>query len=515
MTGSRGIATLIAGMMGVFLIAVDFTAANLALDTIQKEMHASLTHLQWIMNGYFLVFACLMVISGHLGDNFGHKKLMLIGVSIFGLSSLGAGLSPSVNGIILFRFLQGIGGALAWPSILALALTSLGEEKKGTALGAIMGMGGFATAFGPVIGGIFLEYASWRWIFCFNAPVSLVILFAAWFLVPKDGEKKREKIDLVGNLLLIVGLAGLLYALQGANGWGWGSAKFIAILVGSLFFIGIFLLAELKIKMPLFDTHWLGRRGIVGILLARSALMYGFCALLFVVAIYFQHIRGLSPLMSGLWFVPLTIGMGIIAPVGGRIVDHLGVKFPAIAGMVLSVIGFGWLLALNPDRSMTFFLGPFILLGFGMGLGGTSFGTGLVNAMPKNQIASAGGVYYMVSLLAGSVGLAVSGFFLGEAGDARLQEIVAAQKLNLTTEQLGSLNGALASSNSLSSFGAGWGDALHTKIILAVQLAFTDMLWQMILIFFVLSLLGLLAAIWAFHSKTEIPREVAADIELT
>lgn len=496
-----GVSTLVVGMMAVFMVAVDFSAANLALASIQSDMHAKLSHLQWIINAYFLVFACFMVTAGHMGDKFGHKKLMMLGAGIFGVASLAGGFSPAVEWIIVSRVFQGIGGSLMWPSVIALSMTSLGESKKGTALGAILGIAGFSMAFGPIMGGVFTEYLSWRWIFFINFPIGLlVVLFAGW-LIPASEGQKEESIDYKGNALLIIALFGILYALQDANQWGWGSLRFILILAASLVFLGIFLLVELKIHKPLFDTHWLGKRGISGVIIARMLLLYAWCAILFIMALYFQNIRGLSPLSSGVWFIPLTIGIGIISPFGGRIVDKIGVKYPTFLGFILSIVGYGWLLGIHPEVPMLFFVGPFICLGFGMGFASASLGTALVDAMPKEQVGSASGVYYMVTLLGGSIGLAVSGYFLGEGGSERLVNILSERKIELSVTQQTSLEGILGAPHRLADVAVSWGEGMHQKVMSAVHVAYVEMLFEMILIFLILTTVGFFACVWAFWGQ--------------
>ena len=439
----NSLAMLVLGSFGVFLIAVDFSAANIALATIREDFHSSLNSVQWVLNAYGLALAAIMVSAGRLGDSFGHRRLILVGSLGFAITSLGCGFAPNIGSLIFCRALQGVAAALLWPSIFAVIIKSMGPEKKSTALGIALGVAGFSMAFGPLFAGLLMKFASWRWIFFFNVPFAMIVALGAKNFLNKGRQLSEEKVDVIGNLLLIIGLFALIFSFDIANSAGVGSEDFICSNLGGLLLIALFLWVELRRKYPLFDTRLLGHPSFSAILIARLLFMYCWVSLLYVAALLFQFVYGLTPLESGLWFIPLTVGVGIISPFWGRIIDKFQARRPTLFGISLACMAFSVLVFFNGSTSLSFFLLPFILLGFSTGFVSCGLATALLESMPKDRLASASGIYYMVSMIGGAIGISLSGVFLDRVGNEKFLSAVATYLPSMTKEQMTELAGAL------------------------------------------------------------------------
>jgi DHA2 family methylenomycin A resistance protein-like MFS transporter len=410
----------------VFLIGVEFTATNIALVTMQREFDCGLSTLQWIVNAYLLTFCAFMVPGGRLGDLYGHRKMVILGAVIFGLSSAVGGAAPGSTFVVISRLFQGVGAALLWPSVMTVIFKALPAEKKGFAIGSVMGTAGFAMAIGPVLGAFFAEELSWRWIFFCNVPLVGVIVLLARRFVPVEEATSKESIDYVGGGILTVGLIGLVIALDQANIWGWGSLKTLLVLSIACVLYVVFLFVEKKVKDPILGPDMLRDRVFVLTLIARGCNFFGWFALLFILGLYFQHARGLSAMETGLFFVPLTLSFGLVSPFGGRIIDKVGAKIPTLVGLTLLALGFFWLSFFTVQSSNLFFVTPLLMIGTGQGFVSSGLAVLAIGTMEEKKSGLASAVYFMVTLVGGIVGVAICGYFLGEL--ASLTTLNAAQQ---------------------------------------------------------------------------------------
>jgi len=409
-----GYLTLFSMCFAVFLIGVEFTATNIALVTIQREFGCRLSTLQWIVNAYLLTFCAFMVPGGRLGDIYGHRKILIWGSVIFGLASVVGGAAPNTTYIIASRLFQGVGAALLWPCVMTVIFKALPDEKRGFAIGSVMGTAGFAMAVGPVLGAFFAEEMSWRWIFFFNAPmVGLIILMALRF-APGKAEPASGSIDYVGGSILTTALIGLVIALDQANIWGWQSPKTLLVLAIACALSVVFYFVEKKVEDPILGPDMTRDRVFVLTLFARACNFFGWFAILFILGLYFQHARGLSAINTGLFFVPLTLSFGLVSPFGGKIIDKVGSKTPSLAGLALLVIGFFWLSFVNTHSSNLFFIAPLFFIGAGQGFVSAGLAVLAIGTIDAKKAGLASAVYFMVTLAGGILGVAICGYFLGK-----------------------------------------------------------------------------------------------------
>src|SRR5919106_4548184 len=220
---------MVAMGLAVLIIANDFTALSVALPDMESDLHSDLTTVQWVINGYALVFGVLIVTGGRLADIYGRRNIFFIGAAIFAVFSLVGGLGPNIGWVLACRALMGVGGAMMWPAILGMTYAILPESKAGLAGGLILGAAGFGNAAGPLIGGFLTDTLSWRWVLFLNLPIAAIACYATWREIPEDTPSGRERIDYPGIATLTVGLVSLLIALDQVTAWGWSDPRILVL----------------------------------------------------------------------------------------------------------------------------------------------------------------------------------------------------------------------------------------------------------------------------------------------
>src|SRR5689334_10483830 len=257
--------TLGAMCLSMFMIMLDSTVVNVALPSIQKDLKTSVDQLEWVVNGYTLSFAALLVTGGRLGDIFGRRLIFMIGVCVFAISSATAGLAPDPTTLVISRIAEGIGGALMMPATLSIITDAFPVEERGKAIGTWAGISGLALSFGPLAGGFLTEDVSWRAIFYINLPIAVLALLASLFAVRESRDEKAERsVDYVGVGLLTVALTSIVLALIEGNDWGWSSGRVVGLLVIGVVATAAFLFTESRVKAPIVDFGFFRSRNFIG-----------------------------------------------------------------------------------------------------------------------------------------------------------------------------------------------------------------------------------------------------------
>ena len=311
--------------LSVFLVVVDNTIVNVALPTLSRDLSASTTELQWIVDAYSLVFAGLLLAAGGLGDRIGRKGTMQVGLVIFAVTSVMGAFSTDSGQLIASRALMGIGAALVFPATLAI-LTNVFTDptERAKAIGAWSAVSGMAVAFGPVTGGFLLEHFWWGSVFLVNVPIVVVALVAGWFLVPTSRDPEAGRFDVVGTLLSISGVGLLVFTVIEGPRWGWNSAATILGFIGAAALLTFFVLWERTREHPLLDVRVfrIARfSAAAGSIAVAFFTLFGF---IFIVTQYFQFVRGYSTLSAGLHTLPFAIFAGITAPNAARLALKFG-----------------------------------------------------------------------------------------------------------------------------------------------------------------------------------------------
>jgi EmrB/QacA subfamily drug resistance transporter len=422
--------TLGAMCFALFMIMLDNTVVNVALPSIQRDLHASISGLEWTINGYTLSFAVLLAIGGRLGDIFGRRRMFLFGVVIFALSSATAGLAMSSTDLVISRVVQGVGAALMMPATLSIITDAFPPSERGKAMGMWAGVSALALAVGPVVGGFLTEHVSWRAIFYLNVPVAVAAVAASLFAVreSRDTTVGRE-VDFAGVAVLTAGLTALILALVEGNEWGWGLAGIVALLIAAAAALTAFVVVELRVKTPMVEFHFFADRNFLGAVVVALIVSFSMLGVFFFLALYMQDILRYSPLEAGVKFLPSTLMIVGVAPVAGRLADRFGPRWLIAAGLGIVAASLYSFSGIAVDSGYLDLLPGFLLLGIGIALTMSPMTSAAMNAVPVEKAGIASGVLSMFRMVGGSLGVAVTGaIFQGSVGasfsDASPQQFV-------------------------------------------------------------------------------------------
>jgi EmrB/QacA subfamily drug resistance transporter len=412
--------TLGAMCFALFMIMLDNTVVNVALPSIQRDLDASISGLEWTINGYTLSFAVLLATGGRLGDIFGRRLVFLIGVVVFALSSATAGLAPNETALVVSRAAQGVGAALMMPGTLSIVTDAFPPHERGKAMGTWAGVSALALAVGPVLGGFLTEHVSWRAIFYLNLPVAIGAVLATLFAVreSRDTTVGRE-VDYLGVVTLTAGLTALVLALVEGNAWGWGSTEIVGLLVGAAVGLVAFVAVELRVRAPMVEFRFFTHRNFVGAVAVALVISFAMLGVFFFLAIYMQNILGYSPLEAGVRFLPSTLMIVGVAPVSGRLADRFGPRWLIVAGLLVVALSLYTFTNIAVDSSYGELLPGFVLLGVGIAMTMSPMTSAAMNAVAVEKAGIASGVLSMFRMVGGSLGVAVTGaIFQGVVGSS-------------------------------------------------------------------------------------------------
>jgi EmrB/QacA subfamily drug resistance transporter len=346
---------------------LDATVVNVALPRIGREFHTGLSDLQWIVDAYLLTLGSLIVIGGSLGDLFGRRRVLVIGLAAFSLASLGCGLAPTATVLIVARAVQGVGGALLVPSSLAVLSATIAHEDRGRAVGAWSGLGGVWTAVGPFLGGWLVDAATWRLVFLINLPISAFTFWAALRHVPETRDAGAPRhVDIPGALTIAVGLAGVVYALIQGPAFGFGPVT-IAIGVVGVAALALFPVVELRSPNPMVPLEMFASRQFSGANLTTFAVYGALGTATFLFVVHLQRDLGYTALESGVAFLPATAIMMAFSAQAGRLSQRIGPRLPMTIGPIVAGAGLALLGLVSPGTSYLTGVLPGVLV-FGAGL---------------------------------------------------------------------------------------------------------------------------------------------------
>jgi EmrB/QacA subfamily drug resistance transporter len=402
--------TLAAMCFALFMIMLDNTVVNVALPSIQEDLGATISSLEWTVNAYTLTFAVLLVTGGRLGDIFGRRRMFLIGVLVFALSSAAIGLAPDQTWLVLGRAAQGVGAALMMPATLSIITNAFPPEERGKAIGTWAGVSGLALAIGPVVGGFLTEQVSWRAIFFLNLPVAVgavaVTLFAAH---ESRDETVERRVDLPGVVALSIGLTALVLSLIEGNSWGWGSAEIVSLLLAAALGLAAFAAIEHRSRVPMVDFSFFRSSSFVGANAVAFVISFAMLAVFFFVALYMQNILGYSPLEAGVRFLPSTVLIIVTAPIAGRLADRVGPRNLIVGGMLLIAASLYIQTHITVDTGYGLLVVAFMVMGVGIGLTMSPMSTAAMNAVDATKAGVASGILSMSRMVGGTFGVAAIG----------------------------------------------------------------------------------------------------------
>jgi len=472
--------TLAAMCFALFMVMLDNTVVNVSLPSIQRDLHASLSALEWTVNAYTLTFAVLMITGGRLGDIFGRRRMFLFGVVVFGISSAVIGFSAGDTMRGAFRAGQGIGAAFMMPATLSIITQAFPPHQRGMAIGTWAGVSAMALAIGPVLGGFLTQQVSWRAIFFINPPIAVVAIAVTLFATRETRDETVAKtVDYPGIAAITVGLTSLVLALVQGNTWHWGSTRVIALLAIAVVGLAGFVVIERRVRAPMVNFAFFRSRTFLGANLVGFIVSFAMLAQFFFLALYMQNILHYSPLQAGVRFLPSTLVIIVMGPLAGRLTDRVGPRPLMTAGLLVVAAALLIQSRLTVHSGYGLLLPGFVLMGIGMGLVMSPMSTAAMNAVDRTKAGVASGVLSMSRMVGGTFGVAVMGALITTIGrskiDARLPQLPAGTRA--------------AIANSLGGGGV-TGQHASAGIVAAVREAFVSALSTGLLIGAIVTIVG-------------------------
>jgi EmrB/QacA subfamily drug resistance transporter len=400
--------------MSLLIVGLDSTIVNIALPAIHRSFHSAFSGLQWTVDAYTLVLASLLMLSGSSADRIGRRRVFQLGLMLFSLGSLLCAVAPSLALLIVARVVQAIGGSMLNPVAMSIIRNVFEDPReRAQAIGVWGGVIGISMALGPVLGGALVDSVGWRAVFIVNVPIGVLAIVLTALYVPESRADHARRLDPVGQVLVIVALATLTYAIIQGPSAGWLSVQTVGLFAVSVASFAALVAYELKRREPLLEVRFFRSApfsGATAIAVAMFAAMGGF---LFLNTLYLQDIRGLSPLDAGLYTLPMAGLMLVIAPISGRIVGNRGTRLPLLTGS-LAVIASGAILTrLTAHTSFTVLVTAYVLFGLGMGLINPPITNTAVSGMPPSQAGVAAAVASTGRQVGMTLGVAVLGALAG------------------------------------------------------------------------------------------------------
>jgi len=418
--------TLAAMCFALFMIMLDNTVVNVALPSIQRDLHASISSLEWTVNAYTLTFAVLLVTGGRLGDIFGRRRMFLFGVVVFAVSSAAIGLAPTEGWLVAGRAIQGVGGAFMMPGTLSIISNTFPPQERGRAIGTWAGVSALALALGPAVGGALTEYVSWRAIFFLNLPVAVGALVVTLYAARESRDPTVDRaVDYPGIVALSTGLTALVLALVEGNRWHWGSAPIVALLATAAVGLVAFVLVELRGRAPMVQFDYFRSRSFVGANAVAFVISFAMLAMFFFMALYMQNILGYGALEAGIRFLPATVVIIFAAPIAGRLSDRIGSRPLIVFGLTTTALSLYLQSRVSVHTGYGQLLPAFMLMGLGMGFVMSPMSAAAMNSVSPDKAGAASGILSMFRMVGGTFGVAAIGALFQSLARTRIDERLA------------------------------------------------------------------------------------------
>ncbi|WP_371792230.1 MFS transporter [Streptomyces sp. NBC_01471] len=417
--------------MSLLIVSLDNTVLNVALPSMQKELRASVSGLQWTIDAYTLVLASLLMLAGSTADRIGRRRVFKAGLVIFTLGSALCSIAPNLESLVVFRMVQAIGGSMLNPVAMSIITNTFTEPReRARAIGVWGGVVGISMAAGPIVGGLLVDSVGWRSIFWINLPVGLAALLLTWRYVPESRAPKGRRPDPVGQLLVIALLGSVTYAIIEAPSAGWTSPLILSFAGVALLALAGLLLYEPRRPEPLIDLRFFRSAPFSG---ATVIAVCGFAALggfLFLNTLYLQDVRGLSALHAGLYMLPMAALTLVCAPLSGRLVGNRGPRVSLLAAGVAMALSGLVFAVLDAEKHMPLLFAGYVLFGIGFGMVNAPITNTAVSGMPRAQAGVAAAVASTSRQIGSTLGVAVIGAVLasGVSGAAHTEGFAGASR---------------------------------------------------------------------------------------
>ncbi|MFB6707493.1 MFS transporter [Streptomyces sp. NPDC056333] len=433
--GRRGIAlTVIAACQ--LMVVLDATIVNIALPHIQDALRFSTTDLSWVLSAYTLTFGGLLLLGGRAGDILGRRRVFISGILVFTLASLLGGLAQEPWQLLAARALQGVGGAIASPTSLALITTTFPEgPERNRAFGVFAAVSAGGGAIGLLTGGMLTEWLDWRWVFFVNVPIGVLIAVLAPMYI-NESERHPGRFDVSGALTSTLGMASLVYGFIRASEEGWRDSLTVSSFGAAVLLLAAFVLIEMRAKEPITPLRMFADRNRSGTYLIMLSLAAAMVGMFFFIVLFVQNVLDYSPIESGLAFLPVTVAIIAGAGLSQRLLPVLGPKPFMITGSTLTGIGLFWQTFISSDSSyVSGVLGPMFLFGFGMGLNFVTLTLTAVSGVAQHEAGAASGLLNASQQVGGSLGLSILVTVFGTASRNEAEKQLPSFMAQATPEQ--------------------------------------------------------------------------------
>jgi DHA2 family multidrug resistance protein-like MFS transporter len=415
-------------VVSLLVVVLDNTVLNVAMRTIADPVHglgASQSQLEWSINSYTLVFAGLLFTAGVLGDRYGRRATLLVGLVLFGLASLASAYAGSPGQLIGARALMGIGGAAVLPATLSIISNVFDPRERARAIGVWAGSVGLAVAIGPVVGGLLLEHYWWGSVFLINVPIVVAGLVAVLAIVPESRDPRPGRVDVLGVLLSILGLVVLVYGVVNGGDHGFGRPASWGSILGGLAILAAFVAYERRIPFPSLDVRLFGDPRFSAAVATVGLVFFAAMGSMFFTAFYLQLVRGYSPLKSGLLMVPFAVAQLVFAPRSAAMVQRFGPRHVIAAGMVLAMVALGAFAFVTDDTPVWVVAGLFFVQGVAMANVLPSATESVMSSLPREKAGVGSAVSNTIRQVGGALGVAVLGSVLSAAYRSNMTPYVA------------------------------------------------------------------------------------------
>ncbi len=439
--------TLVATALALFVVNVDFFGVAVLLPAIGRDFHVSTNSLEWVINGFVLFFAAPLIAVGRLGDLIGRQKVLLIGLVVFLLASLGCALSPSMGWLVAARLVQGAGAAMFFANSLAIVSNAFPPEQRGTGIGLWTAMGLVGGALGPVLAGTLTAWFDWTAMFYLNVPIAGIAIALILLAVRESrDEAAGGRVDWPGFATITIAAVALVYAIERSAGLGWSAPAVWGALIAAAVFAGLFVWIERTVRDPLIAFGLFRDRDYVIASFIGTVTNYAIAGVMFFMALYLQHVAALSTVATGLSYLTISLPFVVLSPMTGRIVDKLGARLPLVASLLIYAAGLGVLATLGPDPAIGRVIAGMTLVGIGMAVSFNASTIVAMLALPESKAGAAGGVLMAVRHVGQALGLAIMGTMFKALENDQLTAGIEARGGTATAAELDDLHEMLSGS---------------------------------------------------------------------
>lgn len=496
MTRKAKIIVIIALMLGMFLAALDTTIVGTALPSIVGKL-GGITLYSWVFSAYLLTSTTTVPIYGKLADLYGRKPIFLFGSALFLLGSIASGASQSMEQLIIFRAIQGLGAGAVLPIVLTIIGDIFELEERARLQGLFSGVWGISSVVGPALGGVIVDHFDWRWVFYINIPFGLLSAILLALYLKENIERKKHSLDYIGTATLTAGIVTLLFAfLQGGTAWAWNSWQSISLFAAAIALIVLFLFQELRAAEPILPLDLFNNRIIAIASIGSVVLGVNMFAITTYIPLFVQGVKGGSATDAGIVLIPQLLSWPIAAALSGRMVIRFGYRITAGLGTSLTALGLGMVLFFNAQTSLLYIIVSMIFIGSGFGLASTAYLLSMQNAVPWKLRGVVTALSQFFRTIGGTVGIAILGTIL----NAQMAQLFAPIFAHFTTV-VARLPKNISAANVLLT--PQLRATLPSDFLGQLQAALSHSLFWVYTLMFALAVIGLVAMFWLPGGRAE------------